>query len=631
MRWRDQSPERRKATEPWIRNKADELAVNNGCWFDPLRAAYMIWWVERYCRLYEGEGFAGNPCIMPSVADQPAEWNDIPEMYPEFYDDDGEPIEDVLGFYFERMKWHNELFHSGAFMHWQFECHARIYGWVREADARWQSRGMPVVRRFRKARVWIPKKSGKTPSLGFNVCYLTFGDGEPGAKTFIAAKDGKQAGRVWDHAYMMLQKSPELYASCDINKTTKRVLFLETHSLFEPLSSSNKRTKDSKEGLNGNVVIDETHVVDREFMAILKYAGASRPQPLDLAFSTAGNNPESYGKSEWDRGEAINEGKEPIDSFFHQSYHAPQNLTVEEMNEDPEKFIRRANPALGHTVGLEELLPAWGEARNSPMEAAEYFMYRLNIWMHASQTWLAAGVWAGCGGHQFDEAELRDKPCVIGLDLARKFDLAAAVPTWKNDRGGVDQRWMFWCNEDRIRTIAQKWPTILEWQERGLIRVNPGNVTDLRIIKRDLREFCQSHHVVGIVYDATYAEPLVQDLSEGELGEDGSFIHEPLPIGIQSMSQGRLTQTGPVADYENDLKAQKTRHEDNPVADWQFGHAAVSEDKRGHRMIQKENRASYRTVDGCQAAVMGRWGVLDFDGWEIQTFDFYKHNEVEMV
>lgn len=618
-------------TEPWIRNKADELAVDNGCWFSPVRAAYMVWWVERYCRLYEGEGFAGQPCIMPSVYDQPADWNEIPEMFPQFYDENGVPLEPVMEFYRARMEWHNDLYHSGTFMHWQFECHARIYGWVREADDRWKARGLEIVRRFRKARVWIPKKSGKTPSLGFNTCYLTFGDGEPGGKTFIAAKDGKQAGRVWDHAHMMVQSSPELHAACEVNRTTKVVRHLDSHSHFEPLSSSNKRTKDSKEGLNGNVVVDETHVVDREFMSILRYAGASRPQPLDLAFSTAGNNPESFGKSEWDRGEKINEGKLQIDNYFHASYHAPQDLTVEKMNADPEKYIRMANPALGHTVGMEELLPAWHESKDDPMQAAEYFMYRLNIWMNASQTWLGPGVWSGCVVDRFDEKRLLNSPMVIGLDLARKFDMAAAALSWKNDLGGVDQRWLFWCNEDRIKTIGIKYPEIIKWADAGFIKTTPGNVTDLRQVKRDLRDVCKRYKTVGIVYDATYAETIVQDLVDGEPDERGGWIHPPLPIGEQAMNQGRMTQTGPVADFENDLKERKFRHEDNPVASWQFSHATVSEDKRGHRMVVKESRSSYRTVDGCQASIMSRWGALDFTEWEYKSFDFYVHNDVEFV
>lgn len=630
MNWTKLSRKQKKETEPWIRNKADELAIDNGCWFDPSRAAFMIWWVERNCRLYEGEGFAGQPVILNSIAEQP-DWRDIPDCYPRWADTNGNPLAEVLGFYVDRMKWHNALVQSGHHMDWPFECHARIYGWQREASARWQRLKIHQVRRFKIAHVWIPKKNKKTPSLAFNALYLTFGDNEPGAKTFIAAKDGTQANRVWDHAHMMLKQSEELDAVCKVNLTTHRVTYLPNQSHFEPLSSSNSNTRESKEGLNGNVLVDETHVVDRDFMTILKYAGASRPQSLHMAFSTAGKNPEGYGKEQWDKGEAVNSGELKIDNYFHQSYHAPQTLTLDDARSDPEHFIRMANPALNHTVGMEELLPAFHESIDSPADWADYMMYRLNVWQHASQVWLGPGVWDNCR-NEFEEDEVEGRQWVLGLDLARKFDLAACVPSSPNGDGGVDIiQPMFFCNQDRIKELASKYPQVLKWVEDGFIIVSDGNVTDMSDIKEWIRSFAEKRKVVGIVYDATYAEMLIQNLTEGERGPTGEIVWPALEIGEQAISQGILTQTGPVADFENDLKRGAIRHDGNPVLSWQFGHATVKEDSRGHRQIQKENRKSFRTVDGCQASVMSRWGALDCTEWKIVSHTFYETHEVESI
>ena len=190
---------------------------------------------------------------------------------------------------------------------------------------------------------------------------------------------------------------------------------------------------------------------------------------------------------------------------------------------------------------------------------------------------------------------------------------------------------MFWCNEDRIRELASKNPKILEWVEQGYITVTPGNVTDERIIKRDIRRFAQKFRIVGIVYDATYAVSLVQQLIEGELGPNDEVIWEGLDIAEKAMSQGTLTQTGPVADFEADLKQKLIRQDQNPVLAWQFNNATTKEDGRGHRVIQKEHRKSFRTVDGCQAAVMGRWGVRDCRDWQITDLSFYEDNDVEMI
>jgi len=190
---------------------------------------------------------------------------------------------------------------------------------------------------------------------------------------------------------------------------------------------------------------------------------------------------------------------------------------------------------------------------------------------------------------------------------------------------------MFWVNEARLRELAGHYPKFLEWRDQGMIQVNEGDVTDLRIVKRDLRKFCESHNVIGIVYDATYAETLIQELVFGEFGIDGEIAIPGLGIGEQAISQGMMTQTGPVADFENDIKRKAIRQDGNEILTWQFGHATVREDKRGHRLIQKENRKSFRTVDGCQAAVMSRWGVIDCKEWTIQTLDYYSKKPVEYI
>jgi phage terminase large subunit-like protein len=120
-------------------------------------------------------------------------------------------------------------------------------------------------------------------------------------------------------------------------------------------------------------------------------------------------------------------------------------------------------------------------------------------------------------------------------------------------------------------------------------------------------------------------------LTAGELDADGNLMVDPLPIGEQAISQGIMTQTGPVVDFENGVRSRVIRHDDNPVLTWQFGHATVYTDRQGNRRIQKEDRHSFRTVDGCQACVMARWGAVDFTEWTTHVLDYYVKNEVEYV
>ena len=71
-------------TQSWMRNRSDEIAVKNGCWFDVARAAWTVWWIERYCCLYEGEWAGENMLIRSGCPDTDKqileEWSDVGEQ-----------------------------------------------------------------------------------------------------------------------------------------------------------------------------------------------------------------------------------------------------------------------------------------------------------------------------------------------------------------------------------------------------------------------------------------------------------------------------------------------------------------------------------------------------------------------
>lgn len=474
-----------------------------------------------------------------------------------------------------------------------------------------------------------------SPTMAANVVYITCGDGEPGNKCFIGAGNQDQAGIAWKHAYLMIQQSDELKKEFKPNMSTKRVEHMPSNSTFEPMSSANQRSQNAKEGLNGSCCLDEIHVLDEEFVSILRYMGVSRPEPLQLEFSTAGKNPEAYGATRWKYGERLNAGEEHNLHHLHISYNAPQNLSAEELAKDPEKYITLANPSLGHTVDMEELLPSYHAVKNDARELRRYMMYRLNIFQNATSSWLDPGVWAECGGKPFSEAQLQNRSCVVGLDLARRHDLACAVFCWLGEQEEDDQpiliRPYFWCPETIVRDRASKIPEFTDWALEGYIKATPGNVIDFRVIEKDLRDLMLRYDVKGMTYDATYAEDLVQRITEGVVGPDGGFVYEPVAIGEKAVSQSILTMTGMTTDFENDLKSGRVRHENHPVLTWQIGNASVKEDNKGNIQVVKENRDSFRTVDGVVAAIMGRWGLVDCEDFDIQSLDYYVNNDVEFV
>ena len=301
------------------------------------------------------------------------------------------------------------------------------------------------------------------------------------------------------------------------------------------------------------------------------------------------------------------------------------------MDADPEKYIRMANPSLGHTVDLKKSVAQWHEEKHNALTCAEYMMYRLDVWMHGANAWLRPGAWGNCGGHTFNDSELKGQPCVAGLDLARKTDFAAMVLAWPNDKGSAKLRPYFWIPEDHLKAEASQKPEFLDWLNAGLVTATPGNVIDHNRVQRDIYKLCEQFEVIGIIYDPAYAENIIQFVTEGVQNMRSEQVVEPLPVVALPMSQGVLTQTGPTTDFHNEVIDGKIEHESHPVFDWQMQNAQVKEDGNGNIKICKPNRKSIQTVDSAQAAVMARWGLLDCDELEIEVLDFYDNNDVEFV
>ena len=395
-------------TERWIRNHADEIAFADGDGqyrFSILRAMYSIAWIETYCKLYQGVQL-GSRLELKSFVGEPDWWADDqspPDIrdISQWVDDDGEfafiqnlahaPRNDTEAWCLRRCKAHLDAFENpDVHCDWPFESHTQLYGWETVArHQKWKRR----LRRFRSGSFWQPKKNKKSPTLAANACFLLLGDGEQGANVYLAASDGGQARRIsGTHTIAMVEMSDVLSQYCKINRNEMSISVAETRSRLEPLASNNSRTVKSLEGLNGSVLIDEVHVVDQKMIDTVSRLGISRAEPLHLEFSTAGDNPNSYGHRRWEEGEENNKTGANL-RHLHISYHAPQNLTDVELARDPEKYIRMANPALGHTIELSEVLDDYKNSAKSPQKLNEFKKYRLNIWQRAASSFIVEGQW----------------------------------------------------------------------------------------------------------------------------------------------------------------------------------------------------------------------------------------------
>jgi phage terminase large subunit-like protein len=528
-----------KVTRKWIRNASDERAASRGCRFVQSRADHVIEFFAKFLRLYEGD-------------------------------------------------------HAGeafALLPWQVEILSRIFGWVKHSDHFKRD-----VRRFRKAGIWVPKKNGKSPTAAGVGLYLLLADQEPGQKVFSAAKDGKQAGIVHTHARKMVEMSPDLRSVCKINKTTGGIYHPGSNSVYNILSGDNI---EGQEGLNGSVIIDETHVVDERLANRLEYMGASRAQPLQIEFSTAGDNPLSYGKKQYDYGKLVESGDRDDDGFFFACYEASQQATDEECC-DPETW-KKANPSWGHTINPEEFSESLNRAKRSLSDWQKFKMYRFNIWATGESPFLKMHEWKNCS--KFKPEDLIGLPCWAGLDLAKCRDLTALVLVFRDG----DEYFLlphFFLPEDTARDLEGVIP-FKEWASRGLVELTPGGTCDYAFVRNRFRELHETYGIQELAYDPYNAEETTQIIEQGSADKNGKSIEEGTGVPRFLFAQTVANFAGPTGDFERLVINGQIHHNDHLILTWQAGNVAVRVDANNNKRPVKQKHGDHRTIDGIVAAIMG--------------------------
>lgn len=524
-----------RLTKRWIKDASDEYAVSLGARFDESRAEHFCRLVESDFRLYEGE---------------------------------------CAGQLVRLMTWQQDLFY-------------RLFGWVKYSED-WGRE----VRRFRKASIWIPKKNGKSPSAAMVGLYLLAFDGEQGQKVYSAAKDGKQAGIVHGHAKQMVLQSDTLMQDCKINKTTGQILHLPTNSTYAILAGDNIQ---GQEGLNGSVIIDETHVVDARLVSVLEHMGASRSEPLQFEVSTAGNNPEGYGKRQQDYGRLVASGEVKDDEFLFICYEAPQNATDEQCL-DP-AIWQKANPSWGETIKPGEFQTACSRARQKGIaEWTAFKTYRLNIWSSSESPWLNKGDWVKCK-FDFSYDSLRGRECWLGMDLSRTRDMSAVVAAFP-DGDNVLLLPFFWLPQEVAEENNHK-ASYLQWAADGLIELTPGNWIDYRFIERRIIEIANDFRVQELVYDPKFADELTARL------EDDHGIERR--VFKQSMDE----YTAPTDEFEKLVLSHRLKHNGNDVLSWQAGHVNIKiDDVTKKRRPVKPKHSEHQKIDGIVASIMALSGVM---------------------
>lgn len=457
---------------------------------------------------------------------------------------------------------------------WQQFLLSVLFGWKRKIDG---------LRRFRRAYIEIPKKNGKSTICSGISLYLLVADAEAGAEIYNAAADRDQASIVYSEAANMAEASPALNSRLEVVRSTKRIVFPATRSVYKALSAE----VNTKEGINWHgLIFDELHAQKtRDMFDTLTYGGAARRQPLFAAITTAGYDRESICYEQRDYAVQILEQRIEDDSFF-------GFIACAEETEDWKDPVvwRRANPSYGITIKEDAFENDAKEAQASPAKENSFRRYRLNQWTEQDVRAIPMDQW-DAGARQVSAESLFGHSAHAGLDLGSTSDLTALGLIFEFE-GLPLLKPYFWVpaaslhkKENRMRSVYQT------WAKQGFLKVTEGNTTDYDVVRRDLNELAALFAIREIAVDRLFqgAQLCTQLMQDG--------------FDVIAFGQGFASMAAPTKEFLERLANGTLLHDGSPVLGWMAGNLAIEQDAAGNQKPTKKKSGG--KIDGIVSSIMG--------------------------
>ncbi|HEM5093076.1 TPA: terminase large subunit [Streptococcus suis] len=459
---------------------------------------------------------------------------------------------------------------------WQEQIVRDLFGIVKEDGNR----------QFLTAYIEIPKKNGKSELAAAIALYLLYADNEASAEVYGAACDRNQASIVFDVAKQMVQMSRPLEKRSKIMGATKRIVNYSNAGFYQVLSAETG----TKHGLNvSGLVFDEIHAQPNRHLydVLTKGSGDAREQPLFFIITTAGTDRNSICYELHTKALDILNGRKKDTSFYPVVY----GLSDEDDWNDEANWLK-ANPSLGHTIGIDRVREAYQQALDNPAEENVFKQLRLNMWTSSSVAWIPEHVYAK-GNDPIQYESLKGRSCYAGLDLSSTSDITAFVlvfpPRFEEENYIVLP--FFWLPEDTLELRCRRDHVLYDvWERQGYIKTTEGNVVHYGFIEKFIEDLSEIYHIKEIAYDRWNATQMVQNL-------------EGMGLTMLPFGQGYKDMSPPSKELYKLMMEGKIQHGGHPVLKWMGQNVVMRQDPAGN--IKPDKEKSVEKIDGIVALIMG--------------------------
>lgn len=461
---------------------------------------------------------------------------------------------------------------------WQHFILGSLFGWVHKDTG---------LRRFKEGLIFVGRKNGKTTLISGVSLYGVSKDGENGADIPLLANSMKQARLLFDEAKAMIKSSPKLRKR--FRPLRDAIHFDQTFSKIEPQASDSEKL----DGLNTHIaVFDEIHESkDYKLINVIKNSRGSRDQPLLIYITTAGYQLDGPLVEYYSQGADTLAG-EIIDE---RTFYYLAELDSEEEFEKPEMWVK-ANPNLGVSIKLSDMIEDWEKAKRTPAERADFITKRFNLFVNSSELSFIDYSTLEKNNKIVKQEDFVQVPCVGGFDLSESEDFTSACLEFPIvETGEVFVISHSWCPRAKVLANNEK-IDYLDMNEKGLLTIVDEEYIRLELIYEWFIEKSKIFTIEKIMYDRAKAFRLVKDL------ENYGFV-------MEAVRQGPLTLTPALRDLTDMFKDGKVIYNQDKLFRWYINNVKLKKHENGSWLPQKQNR--YRKIDGFAAFLNAHTEVME--------------------
>jgi len=474
---------------------------------------------------------------------------------------------------------------------WQIWVFAMVLGW-KNKEGRYKGK-----RQYKVVYLEVPRGSGKSAMMGLLGLYMLTCDGEWGPEVYVAATKKDQADLLFKPVMKQLSFSKNRRIIKALKVQRKREYIVSNKDEGGEFKSLSKDGK-SFDGMNVHcALVDEIHAHnDSEIWDVLSSGSNKRAQSLMVGITTAGKNFTNFGYQQSSYMKKLLTDPE-VRADDQETFACIWTIDKEDDKYDIDTWIK-ANPswwtsAINHTKFANSInrTKHWAETK------AETYTKLLNVWYQSSDKWLNPDKVMACSHVMPDEDEMKEIPCIVGVDLGYTEDMTALVNVYEKlveESEGVFRRHYYvypTYYTPQILVDSGMKPNYQRWVADGQLETVPGETIDYEYIQSELYSRLDSQRILEVGFDRYNANQMMTNIQR--IYGRGS---------VTAINQS-MTGLNEASKFFKRLILEERIHFHSEVFTWNCFNAVVRFGVGGLILVDKDPGKPAEKVDGLKACL----------------------------